>query len=418
MATPETAWGDSRCITYLRARLETGQVRLSCYKTNPFFDATADEPADSVVLRIRRLATPAFRFERDDDEFFDGLHWRDAELIFEGVIPAVNNRKYDYMDRDVVSGGTYAYWVSTNRESGATGPATVRVRDPQIWWPWNEIDRRLEKLAANHPQDAELLPVGHTAHNRPLRALRAGRRDYALVLIGAVHPGESGPELMLPAVEHLLDRRTELLERVGLAVLPSVCADERERLALGYPPYLRVNSNGVDLNRNFPSNWEAVDYLYGMVSDDPDSITYRGPAPASEPETQAVMALCEQVTPAAVLSYHHLGSLAGSRFVISSAAADDKEHFAFCTALNRAYRRGMAPDDLDERPVVLHSGCTGGSLPTWAYDLYHVPACDLESDGSPACVRSRTDQATSSDMVEQQQKHLAGLTAVLELLAQ
>ena len=418
MASPKADATTTRCLGSLRARVEDGRVRLTCYKTTPFFETTSGEPPDSVTIRVFRLAAPAFRFGRDYDEFFGGLDWREAAVIFEGVIPARNNRKYEFVDDGVAAGSTVAYWVGTDREEAATGPAPVRVRDARLWWPWAEIERRLEQLAAEHPQYAELVPVGHTVHGRPLRALLAGRRDRALMLIGAVHPGESGPELTLPAVGRLLRERPDLLARVGVAVLPSLCADERERLALGHPSYLRVNSNGVDLNRNFPADWETVDYTYGLITDDPDSMTYRGPAPASEPETRAVLALCEHATPAAVLSYHHLGSLAGSAFLVSQAAADDAAYLAACGAINRAYRAGMAPADVAERPEIVHPGCTAGSLPTWFYRQHGIPAFDLESDRSPECVRSTTDEATVEDLSVQQEQHHRGLTAVLELLAQ
>ena len=44
------------------------------------------------------------------------------------------------------------------------------------------------------------------------------------------------------------------------------------------------NSKGTDLNRNYPYNWNCC----GGSSGSPCSETYRGPTPASEPETQAV----------------------------------------------------------------------------------------------------------------------------------
>ena len=49
---------------------------------------------------------------------------------------------------------------------------------------------------------------------------------------------------------------------------------------------------GVDLNRNFPSHWEKGGK---GASDIPFSDTYRGPSPASEPETRAIMAYVEKL---------------------------------------------------------------------------------------------------------------------------
>jgi hypothetical protein len=46
---------------------------------------------------------------------------------------------------------------------------------------------------------------------------------------------------------------------------------------------------GVDLNRNYPYEWGCDEGSSGYPGDD----TYRGPSPASEPETQAMMALID-----------------------------------------------------------------------------------------------------------------------------
>lgn len=55
------------------------------------------------------------------------------------------------------------------------------------------------------------------------------------------------------------------------------------------------DSFGVDLNRNFPFRW-GID---SGSSGDACAETYRGPAPASEPEVQAILAYCESIFPEA-----------------------------------------------------------------------------------------------------------------------
>jgi carboxypeptidase T len=55
------------------------------------------------------------------------------------------------------------------------------------------------------------------------------------------------------------------------------------------------DSFGVDLNRNFPFRWGIDSGSSGDVCAE----TYRGPAPASEPEVRAILAYCESIFPKA-----------------------------------------------------------------------------------------------------------------------
>lgn len=68
----------------------------------------------------------------------------------------------------------------------------------------------------------------------------------------------------------------------------------------------RGNVRGIDLNRNFPtSNWRPDPVFYKSRANDARDIALSpGPSPASEPETQALIALIDQLKPRAVVSLH------------------------------------------------------------------------------------------------------------------
>jgi hypothetical protein len=91
---------------------------------------------------------------------------------------------------------------------------------------------------------------------------------------------------------------TWLLDYTDIRIVPYVNPDGRKFAEQGYS--WRKNTNptppegsdpvpfpnyGVDLNRNYDSEWGTVE---GGASTDPADLTYQGPAPFSEPESQAM----------------------------------------------------------------------------------------------------------------------------------
>ncbi|TXB68384.1 M14 family zinc carboxypeptidase [Phaeodactylibacter luteus] len=74
---------------------------------------------------------------------------------------------------------------------------------------------------------------------------------------------------------------------------------KNRRIIDGFP-------SGVDLNRNYGFEWG---FDNNGSSPSPNSQVYRGPAPFSEPETQAVKAFCERHDFKIILNYHSFGNL-------------------------------------------------------------------------------------------------------------
>ena len=73
----------------------------------------------------------------------------------------------------------------------------------------------------------------------------------------------------------------------------------------GLKAHTRYNSNGVDLNRNFPTgNWEKDAIAYWKKNAHSDKRRYPGPSAASEPETKCLMSQFEDFKPDFIISVH------------------------------------------------------------------------------------------------------------------
>ena len=135
------------------------------------------------------------------------------------------------------------------------------------------------------PIAGEQILFGRSVNGEPLVYIRRGDSKGARILvIGSIHGDEDDG---IPIVDHL--RRIEIPEGIELWLIPSPNPD-------GNVAQTRQNANGVDLNRNFPINWAPLEELGHWQ--------YAGPSPASEPETQAMVKLGEEIKPHLVLWYH------------------------------------------------------------------------------------------------------------------
>lgn len=127
--------------------------------------------------------------------------------------------------------------------------------------------------------------LGRSVEDRPITAIRRGTPGGTTVLvIGVIHGDEDAGAAIIDALREL-----PVPEGIELWLVPSMNPD-------GQAAGTRQNAHGVDLNRNFPTNWGPVGQ--------PGDWQYAGAGPASEPETRAMVSLSEQVRPDLTLWYH------------------------------------------------------------------------------------------------------------------
>lgn len=127
----------------------------------------------------------------------------------------------------------------------------------------------------------------------PLEVWRP-RADCTLLLFAAIHGEE-------PETTYALSRALRQLREP-----PEHCAVVLAANPDGLIRGTRGNARGVDLNRNFPArDWQPNAVTHRSTMEDPsDVLLSPGDRPGSEVETQALLALIEDLEPDAVVALH------------------------------------------------------------------------------------------------------------------
>ncbi len=207
-----------------------------------------------------------------------------TDLAYEILIPDVQARLDAELDRLTQPGAGAA---------GANFYADFRT--------YEEINARLDLLATTRPDLVETFTIGQSIEGRDIRGVRitgtGGDPDKPGVLFNGCQHAREWVAVMTPMyiAETLVNSYDsdpllqQLMDQVEFYVVPIVNPDgyvyswDVDRLWRKNRRFNGDGSMGVDLNRNWGFEWG------GPGSDgNPDSITYRGTAPFSEPESLAL----------------------------------------------------------------------------------------------------------------------------------
>lgn len=264
---------------------------------------------------------------------------------------------------------------------------------------YDQANAVLDAWVRDYPELLRKLDIGHSfemrriyayslgaggvnASDRPrslITALMHAREPSTLAVlmyfIGTVLENYSKGE---PEVVQIVDTRTTWF--VPFVNPDSYVAIERKGLDTirknQRPTCADPSQSGVDLNRNWGAPYWSPDF-------GPCNEEYAGTHPFSEPETQALRAVCEGWRPSVVLHFHCCGNLLAYPFNGVSDSKLPQEDQAIYDDLSRAYKARMS----GPAPKILGYLAVGES-DDWVYGALGIISATLE------IVSVRADEAS------------------------
>lgn len=129
----------------------------------------------------------------------------------------------------------------------------------------------------------------------------------------------------------------------------------------------KANAEGVDLNRNFDAGWDNY-----IGASGPSTECYKGTAPASEPESQAVLSVAQNYDLDCCIAYHSYGNLIYWNYGSQGTVLDTDQELAQCVSGVTGYEMHSTVQDSTDA-----AGCSDYFVLNLG-----IPAVTIENGGS------------------------------------
>ena len=211
------------------------------------------------------------------------------------------------------------------------------------------------------PHFTQTFIIGYSVEGRPLTVYRFGTGAEARLIVAGIHGGSEWNTIALAEelIAYIRAHPEIIPSHISLYILPNLNPDGEAR---AHDFDGRTNAHNVDLNRNWPYRWQAD---WDRTHCWNKRYTTAGDAPASEPETQALIRFIHQIHPTALISYH-----SAALGVFPGGAPPFPPSVRLAQALAEAGGYSYPPIDV---------GCNyTGNLTDWASSVEGIPAADIE----------------------------------------
>ncbi len=197
----------------------------------------------------------------------------------------------------------------------------IRNGEQDTYVPEDQVNENVaqeisEESIEQEPQEEQYASqniIGNSANNQQITAYHFGNGDKEILLVGGIHGGYSWNTALLnnQLIDYFNGNPELIPEDIKLTIIPvlnpdglgkvvdnstnfsssDVTASDQDKVAG------RFNGNGVDLNRNFDCDWQAVGKWQNRDVDGGDNAF-------SEPESQAIRNYIQGANPKAVIVYY------------------------------------------------------------------------------------------------------------------
>jgi uncharacterized protein YgiM (DUF1202 family) len=225
------------------------------------------------------------------------------------------------------------------REAYVYGPAAKKnaslIVNPRQIYTYDQMVKDLQAIAEMYPGLTELTTIGTSVDGRKLYAMKLGKGSREIMVDASTHARE---HMTTNVVMSMLDNYAyhyntnqlfegmnvrKILDETSIWFVPMVNPDGVTLVQKGYqsaknPAEVmsingfstdfsswKANIRGVDINRQFPADWENVLFNTGK----PSPKNYKGTAPLTEPEAIAMANFAHRHNFKAAANYHSSGEI-------------------------------------------------------------------------------------------------------------
>lgn len=248
-----------------------------------------------------------------------------------------------------------------------------------------QVRKDVALLAETYPALISTEVIGHSVKGSPIPLIKLGRGEKKALIGAGIHAREYLTiAFTMRCVEEYAEAyysktgkygnydMVKMLDEYTLYIVPMINPDGLDIVTNGKKTLYdkskkdenyKRNANGVNLNRNFPFEWDKVTDSSGTKYEN-----YKGKSAGSEPETQAMMTLCANNDFEWMYSMHLYGNNVYWRDSKNGVIPGDE---ALVNKLNKVCKFIISPSTTDPNGY-------GGGFENWFRQTYKRPGFCVE----------------------------------------